>query len=256
MKIGKRLKRALKSFWCIYITKCTPVLIYAPGRVGSVSMVESFDHAGVLAIKLENLEREDWTSTNFVREIIVKNKIKAQVITLVREPVSLLVAYYFSIIPKHPELINAAQNKDLQLLGQEFTKRCLDTWPFEHFLMWYERELPKTIGVDVFSKPFIHNQRWSFIEHETYPTLILRSDLSDHDKEAAIEMNFNHRIHIQRSNIGSEKKLAEVYEQFKREFKLSPKQFERIYNTKVAKHFFNDEDYIKARNHWCNMPQK
>lgn len=82
-------------------------------------------------------------------------------------------------------------------------------------------------------------------EHAPYDVLLLRTELDDAQKSAALAEFLNYPdLQLKRHNVGDEKIFGDVYKQFKAEVPISQKNLDYVYSSPYATHFF-----YRAGNH-------
>jgi hypothetical protein len=250
MKYLQKFKTAISLSINHFILKKTPVLVYASGRVGSISMIHALKTVGIFTIKVEWLDFNTRGTVRFCKKHIVDKRKPAKVITLVRDPVEILSSLFFSKSCRgHLPLGYAAvQEKNVEKLHKAFETEILNGKHLLNHLHWFEQEFRPHLDIDVFAFYFNPAKKFGTITDKTYPTLILRTDLPDVDKETQVRnfLNIN-KFNIGRLNVKSDRKKGDLYEEFIAKLKISSDWLDTIYNSNYAQHFFSEEEIRSSK---------
>ncbi len=246
-------QKVTKFLYQLYVLKVTPVVIFAPGRVGSMALHKNLQEAGVFVFKLEFLDIGDSGAAHFVIRHVFKRKRPAKLITIIRDPVTMMVSYFFSKASAGhlPEAHQAWKEKDVPKLQELFIRDVLESYRLDSHLYWYETDFLRATGIDIFGYVFDTVNKNSTIDHPLYPTLILRTEMDDEVKVAAIIKFLQIPPFIlTRENTRSQKADKELYEAFKKSLSVPPEILQKIYTSKLCTHFFSSEEITTLRNLW------
>ncbi|MEK7639416.1 MAG: putative capsular polysaccharide synthesis family protein [Patescibacteria group bacterium] len=257
----KLLKKAKTLIWIlvnIHFRKKTPVIIFAPGRVGSMALYSNLMKAGLFVFKLEFTKIGSSSSAKFIKKYIFDQKKPAKIISIVRDPIDILVSYFFSKAASgHIKAAHRAwEAANIQDLQRSFVVDVLNTDRLGLHLYWYEKDFKEATNIDIFAYPFDQNEGFSVVPHETYPTLIFRTEMEDTNKAEIIKTFLNlSDFNLTRENTRSQKVDAALYRLFKDSLVLPSDILNKIYSSPYAKHFLTEkerlasvEKYTKARN--------
>jgi hypothetical protein len=254
-QLATKLYKAIWIYGNYFILKKTPVIIFAPGRVGSMALHKNLRDTGVFAFKVEFFEDDPRGSASFIVNHIFKKKRPAKIITIVRDPLSMMATYFFSKVAKGhlPEAHKAWVAGDTTKLNDLFIRDVLTSDRLEKHLYWYERDFKAATGIDIFAHPFSTEARTGVIDHHTYPTLILRTEMDDDVKGDAVA-NFLRleSLTITRENVRENRADAEHYKAFKEQIKIPTDLLTTIYTSPLAKHFLNDSERTHAVSTFTN----
>ena len=78
---------------------------------------------------------------------------------------------------------------------------------------WFDKELTKTFGIDIYSLPFNKDIGYEIIRMNNIEILVLRmEDMDEHFNEAiALFINGNSPIQMKKKNIGKDKKYSRAF---------------------------------------------
>lgn len=250
-----KIRLSISYLYRVLFLRKKIVIVYTHGRVGSISILSSLREAGVPSIKVELVAEEKINSVKFARKHIFKRRKKAYIITLVRDPLEVLISYFFSKAGRGhiPAAQEALKQKDIKELKSIFLREVLESSPLNIHLNWFEDEFKKNTGVDVFLHDFNKKKKYSLIEDDTYPTLIMRSDLVNHKKEKIITNFLNlkkNQINIGDLNRKSDRSHSVLYNDFIEGFNLSENYINKLYNSPYVIHFFTHKEIEDMKQRW------
>ena len=249
------------------------ILIYQMGKVGSKSIEQSLRDLNlkipiyhlhflspnrvrrkIIDQKEKNLEIDKSIKiAKILWKEITQNKItnkKWKIITLVREPISRNISAFFQgIEERFPNFYQDyySGSLDIEKLIDEF----LNKYPHDSTLLWLDEELKFVFDIDVFSCPFPRSKGYTTFHKDNIDVLLIRSEnLNQCFQESFSEFLNIDDIFLNRQNIGSEKKYAEIYKKFRETITLSESYINRMYKSKYTKHFYSEKEITEFRKNW------
>jgi hypothetical protein len=127
----------------------------------------------------------------------------------------------------------------------------LDEYGHSTPLKWFDSEVKTTVGIDVYSTPFDHARARLRVSEGPFDLLILRAEDDDEAKEAALNEFFDRDdLTIVRTNVGAEKGYADLYERFRENLVLPEDYLDTMYESRLARHFYTDEERAAMRARW------
>lgn len=247
------------------------LLIYQMGRVGSRTVLESVraHPGGPDALfhyhrlqGLDALEREllgDPSSPARAIEYVrasqrFRHRLDAHpgpwdVVTLVRDPVARNLSAFFHQLPRY--VADAA-------LGPELPDRMLLAIFLERFdhrfaLDWFDAELRRTFGVDVFATRFVFEGGQS-TETDRARILLLRcEDLDAHLPRVMHRWLGLSELRVVRSNRGVDHDFGARYRRFAGEVILPDAYLDAMYASRLARHFYSREEIERFRARWRGL---
>lgn len=175
-----------------------------------------------------------------------------RIITLVRDPVARTVSAFFRHFPlQHPELgtrfVEDPANvpRLLELFGEP-------NHPEHAFALdWFDNEVRDVFGVDVFERPFPGDGAGCVYSCVAGKLLVLRTeDLSAHGGEAIGAFLGRDPIALEHSNRSVDLSYGPAYARFMSELRLSPAYLDRMYGSKLARHFYSPAEITTFRERW------
>lgn len=158
----------------------------------------------------------------------------------VREPVSRNISGYFQTLTHRERGVTVDSCID------SFYAHCPHFLP----LMWFDIELKKNLGIDVYNYPFDKDKGYVRIKEGDFDIFIyqmerlanLQPELSEYLGVPSFEIN--------RVNDAADKWLGALYRSFTEEFKPSESYMEMLYESKYVKHFYSERDVAGFIRKW------
>ena len=124
--------------------------------------------------------------------------------------------------------------------------------PRERDRDWFDDELRAVTGIDVYSSPFPHHEGAGAYEHGRFRALVLRAeDLDDAGPRAiAAFLGLASPLAIERRNEGTAGDPTSAYRRFVDRPRLPDDLVESVYATRLARHFYRDDERDLLRQHW------
>lgn len=252
-----KINRALKVFTNLYLYHKTPILIYTPGRVGSTGLYVTLDKSGEFVIHIHTLneaeirDKDQPGTTVWTYNHVLKAEKPAKVITLVRDPVSLIISDFFNKLKWLAGAKDAYNHLSVDELCELFCTRYFDDGRHQVKLNWYHEEFNQALGVDVYAHPFDTDKRYGSFSEGIYDVLILRTESDDSVKAKAVSDFLGiPPFNIERVNEASNRDYAQIYRVFKNKIALPEAHLDTIYNSQYATLFFSDEERQSLREKW------
>lgn len=261
-----------------------PVFVYQMGKVGSMSVYTSlkrarlgrpifhlhFLHSAGLD-RAERFYRENKvprppehirTSRTLARKLVRTKRALWTIVTLVRDPVERDVSGYFQHAEWRSPHLRYRDGRVLTDHAGAFVADLLERFQrydeaTDYACTWFEDELERVFGVDVYAQPFDHERGFSIIRTDTAEVLVIRlSDLDRVFQSAMTEfLGLRGPITLVRTNETGRRAIAQVYQEVLRLLRLDRPTCERIYGTRLARHFFTDRMREAAIDRWTRGPQ-
>lgn len=251
----------------LYLKGEAPVIVYSKERTGSVALHDSLVAAGVPAIATHYLDPAKLVdgklsgSARWASKHVVQPRRRAKFITLVRNPVDNLLSTFarseFVDKPRDQGLsLDAALDVKPDELDALF-RRYLDDGKLRRELEWFDSEFRVALGIDVFAHPFDATLGFDRITSGPFDVLILRTELSDGDKAAAVaqflelpQFAMAHgpvTVSDAPGVAGEQADYREQYRELKRRAVIPRPHWDAIASSKVARHFITDGELARSR---------
>jgi hypothetical protein len=239
------------------------LLIYQMGKVGSTSLEETIkDSLHVHSLysnwpcfvfyqqRRRNFpERLSQHFYDWSRRVALKRRKKIKIISLVRDPYARNISMFFQNLQHWMYYFSKLDKKDLRLecdlplLFEVFEKAFDHDYP----LTWFDKEINRFTGIDIYKYPFDKEKGYSRIQNEKYDILLIKLESLKFTWNV-VEDFVGSKLIFQNVNLSSDKWYAPVYENFIRDYAPSETYLDKIYNSKLAKHFYTKDEILKFRN--------
>lgn len=256
---------SLKSGWKKYADEST-VLVYQMGKVGSTSLEESLPgsiHAHTFysnftcephARQVLNSwwQRAQWRIGEFFKRAAIRSRKKVKIISLVRDPYARNVSMFFQDLPhwlcRHmTREAGRGVFFDNRSVSMSHLFDAFDN-AFDHYYgeAWFDKELFRLTGVDVFSYPFDPQVGHVTIKMGKYEIFIVRLE-SLSASVGALSAFVGYDVDLRISNDSAEKWYACVYERFLRAHTPPENYVSSLYESKLASHFYSKSELERLK---------
>ena len=257
--------------------KSAIVLVYQMGKVGSLAvtkMIRDSDfefpvymvhwlHPNNIAkecyadLTQEYLSHEKVVSRylgNKIQDLLDKRKIK--IISIVREPVSRNLSYFFYSIEQYfPDFYRRYQAEEIimQDLIDEFWRQQ-KLVGYSH-IDWFENELKAVFGFDIFKKSFSKDECYTIYtaqdQGNDLEILILRLEgLDNHIVQALSAFLGVANVTVNHRNSAQDRDYYDIYQQFKKQIKFPVEYLDGLYDHPYMKLFYSDDEIAKFQEKW------
>jgi hypothetical protein len=124
-----------------------------------------------------------------------------------------------------------------------------ETFDHHYPLDWFDRELKRLTGVDVYEYGFDSTAGCTKIEKDGISLLIIQTErLSDCWR--TVEEFCGHKLELREENQGERKWYGTLYSEFLGKFALNSDELDEIYSSRYATFFFSEETRAELRRRW------
>jgi len=242
------------------------ILIYQMGKVGSTSLEDSISNS----IHLHTLYLDNHTCKprqaglfgcgwhfyinkckqhliNLMLRKAIKSREKTKVITLFRQPLQRNISMFFHDLDAY--VFNAQSNllkskvpalmtrqQEGNILFDIFEKQFDHSYP----LNWFDKEFERLWGINIYQQPFNKDLGYSYISKGNIELLCI--DMSKLNESLPEISHFvGETVKLSTKNQASAKWYGTLYSDFKKHYKPSDKIQSLITNSKMNKHFIEDD---------------
>ncbi len=172
------------------------------------------------------------------------------VVGLVRDPLARTVSYFFDTTTMKGSDVRSRWT-DGTLDVEELIRRFMDR--DDHFapLEWFDGEMNAVFGIDVFAEPFPRDAGYRIYRSDGTELLLIRlEDLTRCAAGAFREFLGLETFDPRRENVRADSETAELYRVFLDRLRLPREYVDRMYDSKVARHFYSDVELQAFRSRW------
>ena len=244
-----------------------PVIVYQMGKVGSMSIFESLQRTGLALLYHVHVlnprhcpwvterepsdpnEHEQKTTGRIVHQQIIVPKKRAKFITLVREPIARNISTFFENFEERTGRPFARSSFSLEELARIFAAHKGHRFP----LMYFDREVKEVLGIDVYAHAFPRAQGHVSISQGVYELLVLKCELDDAIKEAAVADFLGlASFRIKRTNLSARKNYADTYRRFTESVRLPEAYLQAMLSAPYTRHFYSTEEIEQLHAYWSD----
>jgi hypothetical protein len=246
-----------------------PVLVYQMGKVGSRAVFEALaarpvrppalyhfhELCGLDALEqaLVKLGDAPARALQFVREaqalrerFVACDPLHWKVITLVRDPVARNVSSFFYDITRYVPDFYERVPSSAELLEAFLTLLDHDT-P----LVWFEQQAEPLLALDIYAASFPREPGYALLRNERIAWLTLRAeDLATHIAPAMHALLGIRDFACAKTNAADGKPYAAAYQRFLSEVQLPAEYLDRVYGSRLARHFYDAGERERMRRRW------
>ncbi len=191
------------------------------------------------------------------------NNKKWKIVTLIRDPIAVNVSSFFHHV-NHVEFLGTQQGYRIKSRYYDFEttvkiqeagillKIFLEKVDHDSPVSFFDEEIKKVFGIDVYASDFIKSQGYKIYNGELADVLLIKmNNLNDCANEAFKEFLDLDQVDLVHTNLGSKKPYAPIYQAFKDRVILPDSYINKIYNSKFTQHFFSEEEINVFKETWC-----
>jgi hypothetical protein len=188
------------------------------------------------------------------------NASKWKVITLIRDPVARNMSSFFENMELfgfdyRSKMKSGHEETLVAELVELFRKNYVDGSQADRVdsdpLTWFDEELKTVFNIDVFQSNFPVRQGFDIYDSPLAEVLLIRLEDLDGCVAAAFERFLGMEgAGLQRHNVAAKKDYAPLYRRFLDVFEIPDSYLDRMYNSKVSRHFYTEEELEKFRSRW------
>lgn len=259
----KALTAPYLYFRCVRRQQDAPVFVLTMGKVGSITVWQSLLDAGVFfQVQIHHVcrspRRYPYGQRNIQTAIGFSNwafspwllrRPLVRIATVVREPISRLISLYLFSYEKR--FGAAVENTSLEVLLKDFPRVFEDD--YVHPLVpgyFLENEIHAASNIDVYRHDFPRSKGAAIIEQGRYSLLIMKLEIADQQKSAALTTWMGRPVGINRRNTASDVGYDHIYAEFKRRVRIPHRYAEAIYQSAYMRHFYSAEERNKYWRRW------
>jgi hypothetical protein len=275
--------RAYRHLLVSRLRRREPLFVHSMGKVGSSTIVRSLEAMGLRENMpiywttflspegvefLANLQKEGYGGRDRVpidkQSAMVARRVlsrelgrgylvggKCKVVTLVRDPVATNVAGFFQNHAWWPPELTAKCTAGLTGYVEDLAQLFFEEYPHDVPLTWFDDELKGVFGVDVFTSGFPKSKGYKVYRGGPTEVLVCKLEkLDDCAQEAFGEFLGIEGFTIQKANVATDKWYGRIYREFKDGLVLPAAYADRMFNSRVTRHFYDDEEVDSFRAKW------
>lgn len=239
-----------------------PVHVFNAGKVGSKTVVRSCQEHKIIASHAHSIIPY-WLADEEKEEIrkIYKNQEKIKIISLVREPISRDISFFFENI-----WIDSycSMGESIEEAFDIWMKECLykinnnsSKFPIWYMDMnkplfkWFDDEIKDLFNIDVFEYPFDVEKGYSIIKKDGVELLLIKLEKLNELSEVVGKFLEKDSFEIYTENDSENKPYVNLYKKFREQLELPKDYFEYYYGEySKLKHFYSENEIKMFEEKW------
>jgi hypothetical protein len=259
----------------------TPLIIYQPGKVGSITVHESLktafekldlitpihhahnlNYIDTIEESIREARKDPAPSLKKLEESrLLRQEIDADqfqkwnIVSLVRDPVALRASTMFQVLDEYiPDWLELTKENKLSIQDLQHLLLSRKEFDPEYLATWFNKQVKNLFGFDVFASPFNIKQGFKIYRSplSRFSFMVIRlEDLDRVAHKAFYDFIRLKDFQVINQNIGDEKPYSQLYKQFKAT-PLPGEYLDTAYKTQYARHFYTPQELETFRNRWLH----
>lgn len=244
-----KLERLFKRFR-LFLNE-ESVFVYQMGKVGSTALEQSIEGAqhfhtlymnGPCDASDRRLYRgvggflRHWLR-DFIKRLALALRRDVKIITVVRDPVDRNISMFFQGLTFWIDEYIERHDKETRFSDMQWLHKVYEvSFCHGYCEAWFDKEIKKLSGIDVFSEPFDVQKGYALFSRGKYKVLVLR--MEDIERNVSVISEFVERkVELKRTNEAERKWYSSVYREFKKSFDHKRDCVRKIADGRLARHF-------------------
>jgi hypothetical protein len=265
-----------------YIDKKIPLtLVYQQGRVGSTSVYEALQSAqlGHPVYHVHTIDSDN-ASKQIYKQKIRKEKVyrnlfigkylgdlissgrktqKWNIVCIFRDPIAVVMSLYFmNAKSSFKGTLNDEGTIDPSLAMEHLRTLFENDDPNDWAVVnWFDTIFYHEVGVNVYDYKFDYDKGYVVIETEEYRIILLKLESLKEQFSAAMADFYNTdetKFALKVANVHRDQKQDEVHQIVKKDFELTQKNCQKVYQTKFVEHFYSPSEIELLAKKWTKSP--
>lgn len=263
-------KESIKHQMALYHNS---VLIYQPGKTGSMSLWRTCESYGISSVDVHilnpyssNIRYIEWCQQACKR-------FQGKIIVPIREPIARDISNYFQLLALSPAIVeelfdvhefyegfhkiyydylikeNETEFNGYPITNDAYNYRREGYVKYGYEFDFFEIELKRYFGIDVMKHSFDTQKGYSIIKEKGIEILLIQLEKMNELEGVVGEFLNIPNFKLNSTNVGSEKEYRYLYQIFKSNIKMKQEYVDFYYKNNVAMEHFYSED---QRNHFYN----
>lgn len=175
-----------------------------------------------------------------------------QLVSVIREPVARNVSAFFLDIDRFfNDFHNRYQKGNISL--DHMQKVFLDEFPHQMPLDWFEKEVEKPFGINVFEANYDEDKGYTIAKKGNVSLLVIKLDKLDNCYKSAFHEFFGKEPErLVNTHVTSASNLAPIYKEFITNAHFPDSYLDRMYDCRYARHFYSEKEIESFREKWSS----
>lgn len=176
---------------------------------------------------------------------------RVRVITVVRDPLATNVSGLFHNYRWWPAELKGRCESPTDDCLTAVQAYFLDHYTHDVPDTWFDMEVKSLYGVNVFAEPFDATRGYAIYRNDFADVLVLKLErMNACAADAMRDFLGLENFRLEESNVADDKDYAALYSAFRRQASLPESYLDRMYSSRVARHFYSPEEIAAFRQKW------
>ncbi len=251
-----------------------PILIWQPGKVGSLSLLKSLEEINVHCIHTHHLsegldlkrkylisdsdkKRLDYRLLSYYNDrlLLLDDLEKVKIISLVREPISRSISHYFQHFETDRYYVCEADYDESVLDVYQktiaYVERETRIGNYGFLFEWFNYEIKRILSIDVYQHDFDKERGYQVIHQDNVELLLIKTEKLNDCQEVIGEFVEAENFKLVNANVGNQKPYKFVYDEVKKSIQI-PEHIINFYykGNKAMDHFYTEEEKENFIRKW------
>lgn len=239
-----------------------PILVYQSTKVGSVTVHASLYYAGVNAEHIHYLNGS-WYKPLSLKKInfdieqkqeerdLLRNLEKVKIITLVREPISRDISFFFQLVNYNLAIKERYHLPDMLTAINRYIDDFSNFEKLGYQFEWFNHEIKEVFGVDIYNYEFDKERGYQIIYDKNVEILAIKMEKLSQCEEIIGQFANLKDFKLNRGNSASDKLYSFAYEEVKEQIRIPRKIVDRYYkNNPAMDHFYTENEKAAFLKRW------
>lgn len=226
------------------------VLIYQPGKVGSRTIFATLNKAKINVLHLHTMYDKSIGSDAELPRLISQMRNwgkQVRMIVGVRDPIARSLATFMQMFT-HDYLSDYNLSRSIEENAWAKMESQLEKdWLFSR---WFDNELNKVTGIDVYEYPFDKERGYTWIKERGIEILLYKMEQMNEIVDVLGEFVGSPGLVLVNKNVGKEKQYRYIYEELKNRIKIPVEVIEQQYQSPKFLHFYTEEEKERFMRLW------
>jgi len=235
------------------------VLIYSAPKTGSLTIKKSLSEVNISAdhfheltdLRINESKTTDALLTKYRNDYIeiLKSRKSVKIISMVREPVSRSLSLIFHYIG-HREFAISDMPQGIPFTDSVLESLTNNKGRAKDLFNWFDNELKKLFGIDVYAHPFDSERGYSIIRHGNIEVLVIKLEKLNSLESVISEFIGVPRFKLVNNNEADNKQYKYLYKQVKEVINIPRGLFDYYYKDPRMAHFYSDDEIEEFLGRW------
>lgn len=253
------------------LARGTPIVVYSAPKTASTAVAAALDRTpGIETVKVHFLQPQHFWAGPLQpkvapsgllrhraieqrpsRRLLLESDRPLRIVSVVRDPIAFNLSNYTYFGRAY--WMRTFWRSAPWLATQRLIAHFLATFPHASSSLWWTEEFARSTGIDPLREGFDAERGWQRYQRGRFDCLVLRADIADIDKHAALAAWTGTDIaKVERENLNDSQSAPGVYERMKAAIGGERDYIARMLDLPATRVFFTSAQREAIRGRWCD----